>query len=167
MVVVSAAAYMWIDVQEQKKNATKHFVPIFNIFMQWILTLIKIYLYVFFSPLSHRWILWSHVILFSSFSIWISFFLSPTSHPLHVQVFRSFFFVCSTRQHINSIFISLYQSTSGSIFFIVVVVFHSPVETHLSIYIIFMSGDSNEWILGRFFLSPHLLYCDDAISFIA
>lgn len=60
---------------------------------------------------SHRWILWSHVILFSSFSIWISFF-SLILPSLHVQVFR--IFLPAIRQHINSIFISLYQPSTGA-----------------------------------------------------
>lgn len=91
-----------IKISTKKTNKT--FVPFFNIFMQWILTLIKIYLRVFFLRIS-----------MPCNRVFVIFYLNLTCMMLfspcdRLEILLRFFF----GQNINSIFISLYQSSTGA-----------------------------------------------------
>lgn len=91
-----------IKISTKKTNKT--FVPFFNIFMQWILTLIKIYLRVFFLRISMPC---NRVFVIFYLNLTYMMLFSPCDR---LGILLRFFF----GQNINSIFISLYQSSTGA-----------------------------------------------------
>lgn len=112
---------------------------------------------------SHRWILWSHVILFSSFSIWISFFFHSFSH-LFMSKYFEFFSPPFASILIRFLFLFINPHLDACVFFLLL---SSTLPLKLIYQFILFSCpviqmNSSAVAAAVFFC----VFCVDAISFI-